>query len=157
MNPAPKVETLKMSERQTEQQLSTLSVQFLIRILTVTRTQRAYYFRKWSGSLLGMPNPTNHRRVRSQRDLGQIEARKRRRGSLYVSWFYIEDNQKYGLNQTVCHRFERTADMLAKSGLLEITMKTADLIRSNQQAQRELEQLKVFSLFYLEKDFLPNT
>ena len=35
--------------------------------------------------------------------------------------------------------------MLAKSGLLEITMKTADLIRSNQQAQRELEQLKVFS------------
>merc|ERR1719356_2233136 len=40
-------------------------------------------------------------------------------------------------------RFERTADMLAKSGLLEITMKTADLIRSNQQAQRELEQLKV--------------
>ena len=42
--------------------------------------------------------------------------------------------------------------MLAKSGLLEITMKTADLIRSNQQAQRELEQLKVFFLFYLEKD-----
>ena len=33
--------------------------------------------------------------------------------------------------------------MLAKSGLLEITMKTADLIRSNQQAQRELNQLKV--------------
>ena len=58
---------------------------------------------------------------------------------------------RYGLNQTVCHRFERTADMLAKSGLLEITMKTADLIRSNQQAQRELEQLKVFP-FYLEKD-----
>lgn len=43
-------------------------------------------------------------------------------------------------------RFERTADMLAKSGLLEITMKTADLIRSNQQAQRELDQLKVFWL-----------
>ena len=37
--------------------------------------------------------------------------------------------------------------MLAKSGLLEITMKTADLIRSNQQAQRELEQLKVFFTF----------
>ena len=36
--------------------------------------------------------------------------------------------------------------MLAKSGLLEITMKTADLIRSNQQAQRELDQLKVFRL-----------
>ena len=36
--------------------------------------------------------------------------------------------------------------MLAKSGLLEITMKTADLIRSNQQAQRELDQLKVFWL-----------
>lgn len=44
----------------------------------------------------------------------------------------------------LCDRFERTADMLAKSGLLEITMKTADLIRSNQQAQRELNQLKVF-------------
>ena len=43
--------------------------------------------------------------------------------------------------------------MLAKSGLLEITMKTADLIRSNQQAQRELEQLKVVLLFYLEKEF----
>jgi len=39
-------------------------------------------------------------------------------------------------------RFERTADMLAKSGLLDITMKTADLIRSNQQAQNELIQLK---------------
>ena len=36
--------------------------------------------------------------------------------------------------------------MLAKSGLLEITMKTADLLRSNQQAQRELEQLKVGQL-----------
>ena len=36
--------------------------------------------------------------------------------------------------------------MLAKSGLLEITMKTADLIRSNQQAQRELDQLKVDKL-----------
>ena len=36
--------------------------------------------------------------------------------------------------------------MLAKSGLLEITMKTADLIRSNQQAQRELDQLKVLKL-----------
>ena len=32
--------------------------------------------------------------------------------------------------------------MLAKSGLLDITMKTADLIRSNQQAQNELIQLK---------------
>ena len=51
----------------------------------------------------------------------------------------------------MCHRFERTADMLAKSGLLEITMKTADLIRSNQQAQRELEQLKVFSSFIWRK------
>ena len=48
--------------------------------------------------------------------------------------------------ETLFFRFERTADMLAKSGLLEITMKTADLIRSNQQAQRELDQLKVFRL-----------
>merc|ERR1711953_20378 len=38
--------------------------------------------------------------------------------------------------------FERTADMLAKSGLLDITMKTAELIRSNQQAKNELMQLK---------------
>ena len=30
-------------------------------------------------------------------------------------------------------KFERTADMLAKSGLLDITMKTAELLRSNQQ------------------------
>ena len=45
--------------------------------------------------------------------------------------------------QPVCPRFERTADMLAKSGLLEITIKTADLLRSNQQAQRELDALKV--------------
>ena len=45
--------------------------------------------------------------------------------------------------------------MLAKSGLLEITMKTADLIRSNQQAQRELEQLKVFSSFIWRKISLP--
>ena len=40
-------------------------------------------------------------------------------------------------------RFERTADMLAKSGLLDITMKTAELIRSNQQAKNELMQLKL--------------
>ena len=40
-------------------------------------------------------------------------------------------------------RFERTADMLAKSGLLDITMKTAELIRSNQQAKNELMKLKV--------------
>ena len=33
--------------------------------------------------------------------------------------------------------------MLAKSGLLDITMKTAELIRSNQQAKNELMQLKV--------------
>ena len=32
--------------------------------------------------------------------------------------------------------------MLAKSGLLDITMKTAELIRSNQQAKNELMQLK---------------
>ena len=53
--------------------------------------------------------------------------------SVYLVFFF----------KTLCCRFERTADMLAKSGLLEITMKTADLIRSNQQAQRELNQLKV--------------
>ena len=40
-------------------------------------------------------------------------------------------------------RFERTADMLAKSGLLDITMKTAELIRSNQQAKNDLMKLKV--------------
>jgi len=39
-------------------------------------------------------------------------------------------------------RFERTADMLARSGLLDITMKTAELLRSNQQARQELVQLK---------------
>ena len=33
--------------------------------------------------------------------------------------------------------------MLAKSGLLDITMKTAELIRSNQQAKNELMKLKV--------------
>lgn len=40
-------------------------------------------------------------------------------------------------------KFERTADMLAKSGLLDITMKTAELLRSNQQARQDLVQLKV--------------
>ena len=39
-------------------------------------------------------------------------------------------------------RFERTADMLAKSGLLDITMKTAELLRSNQQARQDLVSLK---------------
>ena len=39
-------------------------------------------------------------------------------------------------------RFERTADMLAKSGLLDITMKTAELLRSNQQARQDLVTLK---------------
>lgn len=32
--------------------------------------------------------------------------------------------------------------MLARSGLLDITMKTAELLRSNQQARQELVQLK---------------
>ena len=35
-------------------------------------------------------------------------------------------------------KFERTADMLAKSGLLDITMKTAELLRSNQQVTQLL-------------------
>jgi len=40
-------------------------------------------------------------------------------------------------------RFERTADMLARSGLLDITMKTAELLRSNQQARQDLINLKI--------------
>ena len=32
--------------------------------------------------------------------------------------------------------------MLAKSGLLDITMKTAELLRSNQQAREDLVSLK---------------
>jgi len=40
-------------------------------------------------------------------------------------------------------RFERTADMLARSGLLDITMKTAELLRSNQQARQDLVNLKM--------------
>lgn len=39
-------------------------------------------------------------------------------------------------------KFERTADILAKSGLLDVTMKTADLIRKNQQLQNEITDLK---------------
>ncbi|XP_023319915.1 uncharacterized protein LOC111695017 [Eurytemora carolleeae] len=38
-------------------------------------------------------------------------------------------------------RFERTQDILEKSGLLEITKNTALLIKSNQQAHIELQQL----------------
>ena len=33
--------------------------------------------------------------------------------------------------------------MLARSGLLDITMKTAELLRSNTQARQELVQLKL--------------
>ena len=39
-------------------------------------------------------------------------------------------------------RFERTADILARTGMLEVTVKTADLMQRNQQAQNELIQLK---------------
>ena len=38
-------------------------------------------------------------------------------------------------------KFERTADMLAKSGLLDITMKTAELLRSNQQVTQLLSAI----------------
>jgi len=40
-------------------------------------------------------------------------------------------------------RFDRTHQILAKSGLLDITEKTALLLKSNQQANLELQQLKV--------------
>uniref|UniRef100_A0A0P4WQG9 Uncharacterized protein n=1 Tax=Scylla olivacea TaxID=85551 RepID=A0A0P4WQG9_SCYOL len=39
-------------------------------------------------------------------------------------------------------RFLRTAEALRQSGLLDITMKTADLLRKNQQLQREIEDLQ---------------
>lgn len=52
------------------------------------------------------------------------------------------DNIKKPLGPEKRARFERTQDILAKSGLLEITKKTALLIKSNQQAQLELQQLR---------------
>ncbi|KAK4295337.1 hypothetical protein Pmani_032093 [Petrolisthes manimaculis] len=39
-------------------------------------------------------------------------------------------------------RFLRTAEALRQSGLLNITMKTADLLRKNQELQREIENLQ---------------
>ncbi len=39
-------------------------------------------------------------------------------------------------------RLARTADMLARSGLLDVAMRTADLMRRNQQLEREIAQLK---------------
>ncbi|XP_076051983.1 uncharacterized protein LOC143031698 [Oratosquilla oratoria] len=39
-------------------------------------------------------------------------------------------------------RFLRTAEVLRESGLLGITMKTAELLRKNQELQREIEQLQ---------------
>ncbi|KAG0722713.1 CLOCK-interacting pacemaker [Chionoecetes opilio] len=39
-------------------------------------------------------------------------------------------------------RFMRTAEALRQSGLLDITMKTADLLRKNQELQREIEDLQ---------------
>ncbi|XP_045611018.1 uncharacterized protein Cipc isoform X2 [Procambarus clarkii] len=39
-------------------------------------------------------------------------------------------------------RFMRTAEALRQSGLLDITMKTAELLRKNQKLQREIENLQ---------------
>jgi len=53
----------------------------------------------------------------------------------------LSDAKKY-LAPEKRRRFERTQDILAKSGLLDITKKTALLIKSNQQAQQELQVLR---------------
>ena len=39
-------------------------------------------------------------------------------------------------------RFERTAAILSRSGLMDVTMRTADLLRKNQQLGRDLAALK---------------
>ncbi len=39
-------------------------------------------------------------------------------------------------------RFSRTADILARSGLLDVTMRTAELMRRNEQLARDLAQLR---------------
>lgn len=47
------------------------------------------------------------------------------------------------------HRFKRTADALQKSGLWEVAMKTGNLIKRNQEIQRELEQFRSDALAFL--------
>lgn len=62
------------------------------------------------------------------------------------------------------HRFKRTADALQKSGLWEVAMKTGNLIKRNQELQRELEQFRSDALAFLKsviknpqnRDFIKN-
>ncbi|KAK0039904.1 hypothetical protein Bpfe_030667 [Biomphalaria pfeifferi] len=47
------------------------------------------------------------------------------------------------------HRFKKTADALQKSGLWEVAMKTGNLIKRNQELQRELELFRADALAFL--------
>lgn len=48
-------------------------------------------------------------------------------------------------------RYKRTADALQGSGLMDVTMKTAELLKKNRALQKEIEQFKKESALFLEK------
>ena len=52
-------------------------------------------------------------------------------------------------------RYARTAEILSKSGLLDITMKTAELMKKNKQLNKELMTLKAETAAFV-KDVLAN-
>ncbi|KAH9499634.1 hypothetical protein Btru_074318 [Bulinus truncatus] len=62
------------------------------------------------------------------------------------------------------HRFKKTADALQKSGLWDVAMKTGNLIKRNQELQRELEEFRADALTFLKsviknpqnRDFIKN-
>lgn len=48
-------------------------------------------------------------------------------------------------------RYKRTADALQGSGLMDVTMKTAELLKKNRALQKDIEQFKKESALFLEK------
>ena len=65
------------------------------------------------------------------------------------------ENQTHSQQQLRHQRFQKTAALLKNSGLFEVTVRTARLLRANQRLQKELEQLKTETSAFLQ-DVLNN-
>ncbi|XP_030074983.1 CLOCK-interacting pacemaker [Microcaecilia unicolor] len=59
-------------------------------------------------------------------------------------------SKKLASNVEKRHRFHNTVDILKKSGLLGITLKTKDLIRQNSSSQRDISELKEHTQLFCE-------
>lgn len=67
-----------------------------------------------------------------------------------------DDMSTKGLHQDVkCKRYKRTQEALQSSGLLDVTMKTAELIKRNRQLQKDIQDFKKETVEFL-KSVLKN-